>query len=509
MTDAPVPSRPIDTVLVANRGEIAVRVMRTCRERGIRTVAVYSDPDRSAPHVRRADAAYRIGPAAAADSYLDQERILAVAEASGADAVHPGYGFLSENASFAEACAEAGVTFIGPPPEAIRAMGDKTAARQLMTEAGVPMAPGTTDAVAGAEEGAAIAADIGYPVLIKAAAGGGGKGMRVVHEPDRFERAMEMAQSEAESSFGDGRVFIEKYIQEPRHVEFQILADRHGNTLHLFERECSIQRRHQKVVEEAPSSVLTPEVREAMGEAAVAAAEACGYVNAGTVEFLVDADLNYYFMEMNTRLQVEHPVTEWVTGVDLVGEQLRVAQGEELGYAQDDLSINGHAVECRVYAEDPASNFLPDPGPLHRHQAPSGLGVRVDAGVEEGGEVLIHYDPMISKVTAWGPTRTAAIDRMQRALGEYEIAGVTTTIPFCQFAMAHEGFREGRFSTHFVDDAFSPDALTVEDPERDELAALAATLYYAEQQEDDAPAVSTDGSSGNGSPWRLRRRFGR
>ncbi|MFB6098888.1 MAG: acetyl/propionyl/methylcrotonyl-CoA carboxylase subunit alpha, partial [Salinibacter sp.] len=317
MTDPDVSSRPIDKVLVANRGEIAVRVLRSCHEQGLDTVAVYSTPDRAAPHVRRADEAYHIGPAPSSESYLDQTAILDVAHRSGADAIHPGYGFLSENASFAEACADAGVHFVGPPPEAIRAMGDKTAARQLMEEAGVPMAPGTTDAVASTDEGERIAAEIGYPVLIKAAAGGGGKGMRIVHDPDNFAGAMDRAQGEAESSFGDGRVFIEKYIEEPRHIEFQILADHHGNTIHLFERECSIQRRHQKVIEEAPSSVLTPEVRREMGEAAVAAAESCGYRNAGTVEFLVDKDLNYYFMEMNTRLQVEHPVTEWVTGVDL------------------------------------------------------------------------------------------------------------------------------------------------------------------------------------------------
>ncbi|WP_263792849.1 acetyl-CoA carboxylase biotin carboxylase subunit [Salinibacter sp.] len=505
MTDSTATSRPFDNVLVANRGEIAVRVLRTCHEQGLNTVAVYSTPDRSAPHVRRADEAYHIGPAEAAQSYLDPEAILEAARRSGADAIHPGYGFLSENAAFAEACAEAGVHFVGPPAAAIRAMGDKTAARQLMKEAGVPMAPGTTDAVASTEEGEAIAEDIGYPVLIKAAAGGGGKGMRIVHEPENFAGAMDRAQGEAASSFGDGRVFIEKYIEEPRHIEFQILADHHGNTVHLFERECSIQRRHQKVIEEAPSSVLTPEVRREMGAAAVAAAESCGYRNAGTVEFLVDKDLNYYFMEMNTRLQVEHPVTEWVTGVDLVAEQLRVAQGEALGYTTDDLSINGHAMESRVYAEDPASNFLPDPGPLKRHSAPSGFGVRVDAGVEEGGEVLIHYDPMISKLTTWGRDREAAIDRMIRALDEYEVASMATTIPFCRFAMQHEGFRAGDFTTHFVDEEFDPSALQLEDPERDELAALAATLYYAEAQSEEAPTIAANGREG-GSPWRQRRR---
>ncbi|WP_022835769.1 acetyl-CoA carboxylase biotin carboxylase subunit [Salisaeta longa] len=506
MTDASLPE-PINKVLIANRGEIAVRVMRTCQEMGLATVAVYSAPDRRAPHVRLADEAYAIGPAEANASYLDQEKILGVARQSGADAIHPGYGFLSENADFAAACAAAGVRFIGPSPEAIRAMGDKTAARELMQQAGVPMAPGTTDAVADATEGAAVAEDIGYPVLIKAAAGGGGKGMRIVHSPDNFARAMEMAQSEAEGAFGDGRVFIEKYIQQPRHIEFQIVADAHGNTVHLFERECSIQRRHQKVIEEAPSSVLTPEVRAEMGAAAIAAAEAVDYVNAGTVEFLVDADLNFYFMEMNTRLQVEHPVTEWITGIDLVAEQLRVAQGAPLSFSQDELTMNGHAIESRVYAEDPAAGFLPDPGPLTRHAPPSGLGVRVDAGVEEGGEVLIHYDPMISKLTTWAPTRQGAIDRMVRALDEYEVAGVTTTIPFCRFAMQHEAFRTGTFSTHFVDDHFTPEALHVDSAARDRLAAIAATLYYAETTADDPSLAPNGASPARASAWRQRRRL--
>jgi propionyl-CoA carboxylase alpha chain len=506
MTDLRSPARPIRKVLVANRGEIAVRVLRTCHELGIDTVAVFSDPDRTAPHVRLAGEAYRLGPAPASDSYLKMDTIIEVAKQSGADAIHPGYGFLSENAAFAAACADAGLIFIGPPPDAIRAMGDKTAARQLMKEAGVPMAPGTTDAIDDADRAAAIAADIGYPVLIKAAAGGGGKGMRIVHDPGEFKRSMRGARSEAESAFGDGRVFIEKYIEEPRHIEFQILADAHGNTIHLFERECSIQRRHQKVVEEAPSSILTPAVRQEMGAAAVRAAASCGYTNAGTVEFLVDSDLNYYFMEMNTRLQVEHPVTEWITGIDLVAEQIRVAEGQPLNIEQDDLSMHGHAIECRVYAEDPANQFLPDPGPLHRHAAPAGFGVRVDAGVEEGGEVLIHYDPMISKLTTWGRTRDEAIRRMERALDEYEIAGVTTTIPFCAFAMRHDAFRSGQFSTHFVDDHFDPVALAPDNETHDTVAALAATLYRATQQTDEAPAI--DAGSPNGrtmSPWRRRR----
>ncbi len=496
----------ITKVLVANRGEIAIRVMRTCRELGIPTVAVYSTADRTAPHVQMADEAYEIGPPPSGQSYLVQENILAVARQTGANAVHPGYGFLSENATFAQACADAGIMFIGPPPDAIRSMGDKTEARAMMAAAGVPMAPGTEDAVANFDEAARIAEDIGYPVLIKAAAGGGGKGMRIVEHPSDFKRAMQTAQSEAQSAFGDGRVFVEKYIVEPRHIEFQILADQHGHIVHLFERECSIQRRHQKVIEEAPSSVLTPEVRDKMGQAAVEAARACGYVNAGTVEFLVDKDLNFYFMEMNTRLQVEHPVTEWITGLDLVAEQIRIAEGEELGYGQDALSIHGHAIECRVYAEDPVNNFLPDPGPLLRHAAPSGFGVRVDAGVAEGGEVSIHYDPMISKLTAWGRTRAEAIRRMDRALQEYTIAGMETTIPFCRFVMQHEAFCSGNFSTHFVSQYFSPEALTPDDPVGDEAAALAAVLYHAQH----ARAVSSPNHSPSPvtatNAWQQRRR---
>ncbi|HMB93483.1 MAG TPA: acetyl-CoA carboxylase biotin carboxylase subunit [Rhodothermales bacterium] len=501
-------NRRIKKVLIANRGEIAVRVIRTCKELGIATVAVFSEPDRTALHVRLADEAYLLGPAPSSQSYLAQEKLIEVARRSGADAVHPGYGFVSENADFAEACAAAGLIFIGPPPEAIRAMGDKTAARAIMEEAGVPMAPGTTDAIDDRDEAARIADDIGYPVIIKAAAGGGGKGMRVVEDPGQFRRAMDMAQNEALSAFGDGRVFVEKYIQEPRHIEFQILADTHGHTLHLFERECSIQRRHQKVVEEAPSSVLTSEVRHKMGEAAVRAAASCGYVGAGTVEFLVDKDLNFYFMEMNTRLQVEHPVTEAITGLDLVAEQIRIAEGEEIGYTQDDLSIHGHAIECRVYAEDPSNNFLPDPGPLLRHTPPSGFGVRVDAGVEQGGEVLIHYDPMISKLITWGRTRAEAIRRMERALAEYDVAGMQTTIPFCHFVMTHQAFRSGHFSTHFVPHHFDAAALTPRAPEAERAAALAAVLHQATRQADASSNGSATAPSESSEPsrWHRRRR---
>ena len=510
--------KPIRKILVANRGEIAVRVFRTCRELGISTAAVFSEPDRSALHVRVADEAFPIGPAPAAQSYLDASKIVDAALQCGADAIHPGYGFLSENAAFAETCAEAGVTFIGPPPEAIRNMGDKTKARALMQQAGVPVAPGSP-AIAenpSLDEVTAMAAEIGFPILVKAAAGGGGKGMRVVRSEDDLQRAVAAAQSEARAAFGDGRIFIEKYIEEPRHIEFQVLADAQGHTVHLFERECSIQRRHQKVVEEAPSPVMTSEVRARMGQAAVDAARACGYVNAGTVEFLVDADLNFYFMEMNTRLQVEHPVTEWITGIDLVAEQIRIAEGASLRVKQDDLHMHGHAIECRVYAEDPENEFLPDPGALVRHAPPSGPGVRVDAGVESGDRVEIHYDPMISKLTAWGRTRPEAIRRMVRALDEYEVTGVRTTIPFCRYVMEHDAYVSGRFDTHFVARHFS-DGLPASDKDGlIEAAALAAALHHIGRSASSGAAGrpgNNENSQGNersgaaGSRWLDRREY--
>ena len=467
--------KPIRKVLVANRGEIAVRVLRTCRDLGIAGVAVFSEPDRGAMHVRLAREAQPIGPAPASESYLNVPRIIDAARRSGADAIHPGYGFLSENADFAEACAAAGLTFIGPPPEAIRQMGDKTRARSLMNQAGVPMASGTSD---DGNDPAETARAIGFPVLVKAAAGGGGRGMRVVHRPADLPSALETARREAESAFGDGRVFVEKYIEEARHVEFQILADAHGNAVHLFERECSIQRRHQKVIEEAPSPVLTPELRTRMGEAALAAARSCGYVNAGTVEFLVDENLDFHFMEMNTRLQVEHPVTEWITGIDLVAQQIRIAEGHPLPFGQSDLHIRGHAIECRVYAEDPENGFLPDPGLLVRHAPPTGPAVRVDAGVEEGDRVEIHYDPMIAKLTAWGRTRQEATRRTKRALDEYEVAGVRTTIPFCRYVMQHEAWTSGRFTTQFVERYFNGSGTTEEGRGNlPGIAALAAVLH--------------------------------
>jgi len=495
--------RRIRKVLIANRGEIAVRIIRTCRRMGLGTVAVFSDADRNAPHVRLADEAYHIGPAPAAESYLRIDKLIDVARQSGADAVHPGYGFLSENAAFAEACKGAGLLFIGPPPQAIRAMGDKTAARAMMAEAGVPMAPGTEDAVDDVEVAERDATRIGFPVLIKAAAGGGGKGMRVVEQASDFASAFEMARSEALSAFGDARVFLEKFIDEPRHIEFQVMADSHGTVVHLFERECSIQRRHQKVIEEAPSVVLAPDVREAMGRAAIDAARACGYVNAGTVEFLVDADLNFYFMEMNTRLQVEHPVTEAITGIDLVEMQIRIAEGERLPFEQDEVAMRGHAIECRIYAEDPLNDFLPDTGTLLVHRVPSGPGVRVDAGVEEGGNIEMHYDPMIAKLVTFGASREEAIATMAQALDEYEIAGVATTIPFCRFVMEHDGFRSGSFSTRFVERHFRPDELR-RPPEELEAAAIAAVLRAVRPPEDGG-ASAVPSAAPNLSAWRRRR----
>ncbi|MDE2833689.1 MAG: acetyl-CoA carboxylase biotin carboxylase subunit [Bacteroidota bacterium] len=463
----------INNILIANRGEIALRIMRTCKELGRVTVAVFSEADRSAAHVRYADQAYPIGPAPAADSYLNAERILQVARKSGADAIHPGYGFLSEQASFAELCHQQGITFIGPSADSIRIMGDKIAARKLMQGHGVPVVPGTPDAIGSLAEARDAARAIGYPVLAKAAAGGGGKGMRKVDTEKDLSQFISLAQSEAQSAFGDGRIFIEKYLEEPRHIEFQVLADVHGHQVHLFERECSIQRRHQKIIEEAPACLMTPELREAMGQAALRAAAACGYAGAGTVEFLVDSHRNFYFMEMNTRLQVEHPITEWITGLDLVAQQIRVAEGQSLAIAQDGISIRGHAVECRIYAEDAASGFVPDPGYMSLHLPPVGVGVRVDSAYWGPGEVPIHYDPMIAKVTTWGQDRAQATRRMIRALKDYRIAGVKTTLPYCLAVMESDAWQSGQLTTHFVRD--HPNLMQLQRPARS--AAAMAALY--------------------------------
>ncbi|NGP88900.1 acetyl-CoA carboxylase biotin carboxylase subunit [Fodinibius halophilus] len=496
----------ISKILVANRGEIALRVIRSCKELGKQTVAVYSTPDADAPHVLQADESVHIGPASSSESYLVIDKIIQAAKDTGADAIHPGYGFLSENADFSERCKEEGIIFIGPDAHAIKSMGDKTAAREIMSKANVPFPPGTKKELEDIEEAEKIANDIGYPVLVKAAAGGGGKGMRIVETKDEFKSGIKAAKSEARNAFGDDRVYIEKYLVEPRHVEFQIIADEHGNVLHVFDRECSIQRRHQKVIEEAPCSILTDELRAEMADAAIAAAEAVDYVGAGTIEFLVDADRNFYFLEMNTRLQVEHPVTELITGLDLVALQILVAEGKELPMTQDEITMNGHAVECRIYAEDPRDNFLPSTGTLHKHRIPSGNGIRVDSGVEEGQAVTINYDPMISKLCTYGNDRKHAIKRMLRALDEYEIAGCRTTIPFCKFVLNHNSFTSGEYDTHFVPDHFSEEKLNETITDDDKVKALAAALLKMEDQgEETTQKTGHPSTNGQTSPWWDRR----
>jgi len=441
----------IAKVLVANRGEIAVRIIRACRELSLGTVAIFSEADREALHVLMADEAYPIGPAPATESYLAIERIVRTAKASGADAVHPGYGFLAENAAFAEACAEAGLTFVGPPPAAIRAMGDKTAARRVAREVGVPTVPGTLAPVTSDTEALRVAGELGFPIMIKAVLGGGGKGMRLVRRSEELAPALRMARGEAGSAFGDASIYLERAIPEPRHIEIQVMADAHGHIVHLGERECSIQRRHQKLVEECPSPLVDPALRERLGEAACRVARAAGYVNAGTVEFLVDAERRVYFLEMNTRLQVEHPVTELVTGLDLVRDQLRIAAGEPLGYRQEDVSWRGAAIECRVNAEDPFAGWLPSPGTITALRAPSGPWVREDSGIYAGYTVPRYYDTLLAKLIVWGADRSAAIDRMIHALAEYRIVGVKTTIPILEGIVSHPDFRAGRLSTGFLD----------------------------------------------------------
>lgn len=478
----------IRKLLVANRGEIAIRVMRTAREMGIKTVAVYSEADRKALHVQYADEAYLIGPPPSSESYLRMDKIVAVANASNCDAVHPGYGFLSENEDFAKLVEDAGLTFIGPSAASIEVMGSKLAAKAAVAKFNVPLVPGTSEPISALAPAKALAKKIGYPVLIKASAGGGGKGMRIVENESVFEEQMERAISEATSAFGDGSVFIEKYITKPRHIEFQIFGDKHGNVVHLFERECSIQRRHQKVVEEAPSSVLTPAIRKAMGEAAINVARSCGYYGAGTVEFILDDQLDFYFLEMNTRLQVEHPVTEQITGIDLVKLQIRVAEGEKLPFTQDEIKMHGHAVEVRVYAEDPANNFLPDIGTLQTYKRPQGPGVRVDDGFEQGMEIPFYYDPMIAKLITHAETRAAAIEKMIRAIREYDITGIETTLGFCRFVMEHEAFRNGNFDTRFVENYFRPDLLKHPGSTTEE--TLAAMLAVTAMEMKTAPAAN-------------------
>ncbi len=488
-------------ILIANRGEIALRVMRTARKMGVRTVAVYSEADRHSPHVRFADEAVCIGPPASAQSYLMGDRIIEVAKELGVEGIHPGYGFLSENAPFAQAVTEAGIKFIGPGPHAIEVMGSKLAAKEAVMKYDIPMVPGLDHAITDIGEAKEVAKDIGFPVLIKASAGGGGKGMRIVENPETFEDQMKRAISEATSAFGDGSVFVEKYVTSPRHIEIQVLADEHGNYLHFFERECSIQRRHQKVVEEAPSSILTPELREKMGQDAVNVARACDYTGAGTVEFLMDADHNYYFLEMNTRLQVEHPVTELITGVDLVEQQILIARGEPLPIKQEDLRINGHALELRVYAEDPTDNFLPSVGKLERYRRPSGENIRLDDGYEEGMDIPIYYDPMISKLVTYGINRDAAIQRMLEAIEMYEIEGVESTLPFGKFVCEHEAFTSGNFDTHFVQQYFTPEALEEGNRSGAEVAAkLAVRLFEENELQLSIPKIGD-------SDWQKRERW--
>lgn len=442
----------IKKVLVANRGEIALRVMRSCREMGILTVAVFSDADRTSQHVRYADEAYLIGPAPSNESYLNMEKILEVAKRSQADAIHPGYGFLSENAKFSSRCQEEGIIFIGPSPDVINTMGDKITARETMVKSGVPVVPGTNDKLVSDQQALNVVLAIGLPVMIKATAGGGGKGMRLVKDEKEILPSLRAARSEAKASFGNDTVYVEKFVENPHHIEFQVLADKYGHVIHLCERECSVQRRHQKIVEETPSPLLTPEIREQMGNHAVQAARSVGYEGAGTIEFLVDNNLNYYFLEMNTRLQVEHPITERVIGVDLVKEQILIAAGEHLKIKQSDVVQRGHAIECRIYAEDPDNNFMPSPGKIRHLTEPFGLGVRVDGYVYEGYEIPIHYDPMISKLIAWGTNRYEAIQVMKRALHEYKITGIKTSIPFLERIMEDTDFILGQYDTGFIED---------------------------------------------------------
>lgn len=493
----------IKKLLVANRAEIALRIMRTAREMGIQTVAVYSEADRNAPHVHYADQAFCLGPAPSSASYLRGDKIIELCLKHQIDAIHPGYGFLSENADFARKVAEAGITFVGPSAASMELMGDKLSAKQTVKQYDVPLVPGLDEAITDVGLAKQVADEIGYPVLIKASAGGGGKGMRIVEDPKEFESQMARAVSEAESSFGNGAVFVEKYVGKPRHVEIQVLADHHGNVLYLFERECSIQRRHQKVIEEAPSSVLSESLRKQMGEAAVNVCKACGYQNAGTVEFLLDEKHNFYFLEINTRLQVEHPVTELITGLDLVREQIRIAEGHPLRIRQEDLRIIGHAIEVRVYAEDPANNFLPNVGKLAVYRRPQGPGIRVDDGYEEGMNIPIYYDPMIAKLVVHAPDRTSALQRMIRAIDDYQIVGVETTLGFCRYVMEHEAFVSGNFDTNFVKQYFEP-AVLLSELEAEERLIAGVLTEKALQGQKPQPKVQVQNGKSTSS-WKKNR----
>ncbi len=494
--------RKFKKVLIANRSEIAVRIIRACREMGIETVAVYSDIDRNALHVLFADEAYHIGPSPANESYLKIDKIVEVAKKSGCDAIHPGYGFLAENSDFVKACEENGITFIGPNVESMYILGDKTRARARMIEAGVPVVPGMKEPLKSAEEGVEIAKQIGFPVMLKASGGGGGKGMRIINNEDEFISSYNLAKGEALSAFGDDRLYLEKAIINPRHVEVQIARDKHGNAIHLFERECSIQRRHQKVIEESPCVVLTGKVRHAMCEAAVKAVSAANYDSVGTVEFLVDQDLNFYFLEVNTRIQVEHPVTELVTGIDIAKLQIEIAEGKPIPYKQEEIKQNGHAIECRIYAEDPDKNFMPSPGKITFLRLPSGPGIRNDIGVYLGAEVPIFYDPIVSKLLTWGRNRDEAIARMKRALGEYIIRGIKTTISFHQKVFRNKDFLKGNTHTNFIDQ----EVLAKPQPREgsSEVAiAVAAIAEYLREKELKRKLVQFKESQGMGSPWKM------
>ena len=495
-------ARFMKKILVANRGEIALRVMRSAHEMGIATVAIFSDADREAPHVRYADEAVNIGPSPSSQSYLLSDKVIEIAKKLKVDAIHPGYGFLSENAGFARKVQRAGITFIGPGPHSIKLMGNKLAAKSAVSKFNIPMVPGTGEAISDVKKAAKEAKKIGFPVLLKAAAGGGGKGMRVVNKSAEFEEQMKRAVSEAQASFGDGSVFIEKYIAAPRHIEIQVLADTHSNIVHLFERECSIQRRHQKVIEEAPSAVLTKELREQMGQSAIDVARSCKYVGAGTVEFLVDEKLNYYFLEMNTRLQVEHPVTEMITGIDLVKEQIRIAQGKKIGFSQEDLAIKGHTIELRVYAEDPSNNFLPDTGNLKTYKRPQGPGVRVDDGFEEGMDIPIYYDPMIGKLITHGKDRKEAIQRMIRAIDEFSIVGIKNTLSFGKLIMNHPQFKKGKLTTHFIEDHFKPEQLSHYDKTEAEVAALLVAELLSKRHSN---RIESSANPSQTSKWKKNR----
>ncbi len=492
----------MNKILIANRGEIAIRIMRSAKEMGIKTVAVYSDVDRNALHVRYADEAVHIGESPASKSYLDIDKIIAACKKTGADAIHPGYGFLAENPTFARKVEEAGITLIGPSAHAMEIMGNKLSAKAAALKHNIPMVPGTEYAISDLNKAKQKALEVGFPILIKAAAGGGGKGMRVVEDIADFEEQVKLSASEALSAFGDGSVFLERYVGSPRHIEVQIMGDNHGNIVHLFERECSIQRRHQKVIEEAPSPVLTEEIRNKMGKCAVEVARIVNYSGAGTVEFILDEQLNFFFLEMNTRLQVEHPVTELITGIDMVKEQIKIARGERLSFTQEDLKIKGHAIELRVYAENPKNNFLPDIGKLKTYITPKGHGIRVDDAVEQGMEIPIFYDPLIAKLITFGEDREEAIEKMIRAIDEYEITGIDTTLAFGKFVMQSEAFSSGNFDTHFVSNFFKPELLDITEDREASIAALLATHLLTKEKSSDFPSqiIST------GSAWRNNRK---